>query len=112
MSFMEAQMTYKTRWYSIETDCGTWFVETCDVNCTEAEAVAALDAEDADTVKELVQYTEGTEIVEPITVIVGYGVRASAPGYTDCTDWDVYTNKREAIKAYNELCRELEGEDE
>ena len=46
-----------------------------------------------------------------ITAIHGYGVRESAPGYLDCTEWEVFTAKAEAEARYNELKRELKGKD-
>lgn len=36
----------------------------------------------------------------------GYGVRLSAAGYMDCTEWEVYTNKREAMRRARELDQE------
>lgn len=106
MAFMEAEITRKQRWYSIDTDMGAWFIPTDVPNCTEAEALACVDEEDGDTIKELLRYTEGRELNE-VSVLVGYGVRLSAPGYMDCTDWEVYTNKREALRA----ARDLEEDD-
>ena len=47
----------------------------------------------------------------PIEIKKGYGVRLSARGYMDSTDWEVYGSKAEALKRARELAREAEGED-
>jgi len=40
----------------------------------------------------------------------GYGVRLSAPGYLDCTDWEVFENEPEADTRAEELEEELEDD--
>lgn len=94
MSFMQAQMTVKMDWYAIDGNCGTDFVPVEDVG-------------DWTNVGD---YTENSR-VDSIEVIHGYGVRSSAPGYMDKTDWSVYTNLKAATKAYNQEKRECEGDD-
>ena len=32
MSFMQPQITTRRTWYEIDTNCGTWFVDTADVD--------------------------------------------------------------------------------
>lgn len=45
---------------------------------------------------------------EPIIrTVFGYGVRLSAPGYLDCTEWEVF----ETETAADERAQELEDED-
>ena len=46
--------------------------------------------------------------IDSIEVVKGYGVRLSAPGYLDCTDWEVYGSLWEAKERARELARELE----
>ncbi len=41
--------------------------------------------------------------VYSISVIKGYGARLSAPGFLDCTEWAVFTNKREAQKHFADI---------
>ena len=38
-----------------------------------------------------------------IETIFGFGVRLSAPGYLDCTEWEVYSTEEEAIQQANIL---------
>ena len=108
MSFMEPQITDKQDWFEIDTDNGIWYVPFNIPNCRVTDALACVENEDEDTIQELLLYTEGTELNE-VTVVHGYGVRLSADGYMDCTEWDIFTNKREAMRAYREL-QEEEGE--
>jgi hypothetical protein len=41
--------------------------------------------------------------VDSVACVYGYGVRLSAPGYLDCTDWSFCRTKREALKEAREL---------
>lgn len=111
MSHLVAQMTSCIEWYKIETDMGIWYVDVTTPTMSRQEILDAWDNEDADVIEHMLQYTEGTDIIDDITIIKGYGVRLSAPGYIDCTDWDVYLTEEEALDAYNELKEELEEED-
>lgn len=102
MAFMEPVITSKIDWLSLDTNCGIYFVPLADANVNREQALQCLDNDDKETIKELLVYTEGTELHE-VEIIHGYGIRLSANGYMDCTDWGVYANKREAIKALREL---------
>lgn len=110
MSHMKAQITIKMDWLELDTDCGIWFVPFGDLglDCSAAAVVSEV-CEDGcqDTADKLLQYTEGTRL-DGVRLVRGYGVRLSAPGYLDCTDWDVYPNKRDAWRAYRELERDEE----
>ncbi len=102
MSFMQKQITVKRKWYEIETNCGTWFVDVEDVDGGKfAEALEQglqIDSWALETLsKDYLQYTEGTRL-EGISVREGYGARLSAPGYLDCTDWSVFDTAEEAEK--------------
>ena len=110
MAFMEPEMTIKLDWLELDTNYGLTWLPADVPNCSLEDALACLDNEDEATIRELLQYTEGTELHE-IRVLRGYGVRLSAPGYLDCTHWDVFTNKREAERAYRELEREANDDD-
>jgi hypothetical protein len=75
MAFMQPQYI-QGKWLQIETDAGTWFIPE-DLGMDPADCV------------------EG-EITEDPEVITGVGVRLSAPGYMDCTDWCVFDTMTEA----------------
>lgn len=40
---------------------------------------------------------------EKIETLMGYGARLSAPGYLDCTDWGIFSSKREAMEYLIEM---------
>jgi hypothetical protein len=112
MGFMEPQITAKQHWLSIDGNCGTEFLpsELFDAKAVRAIIDGPEDEDYADKILAMVQdYCESTKAYSA-ELIYGYGVRSSAPGYMDCTPWTVYTNKREATKAYNEEKRECEGD--
>lgn len=93
MSFMEPQIAYGN-WWKVETTAGTEFV-------------------DADILSkdELGECCEGEIIDGEIEKIVGFGARLSAPGYLDCTPWDVLGTYQEAENYLRETYPE-EFEDE
>ncbi len=102
MGFMERQITIKRKWYELETNCGTWFVDVADVDGGKfAQAIEQglqIDSWALETLsKDYLQYTEGTRL-EGISVREGYGARLSAPGYLDCTEWTVHNSISEAEK--------------
>ena len=68
--FMETQVTIKTKWALVTTEND----ETYLVPADEYEP------------------SEG-DYLETVT---GYGVRESAPGYLDCTEWEVFSTLAEA----------------
>jgi len=106
MAFMKPEVTDKQDWAQVETTAGTWWVPFDVLSKSEAESAKGGDFEP------LLQYTEGTEVYsDQSSVKKGYGVRLSAPGYMDATDWEVYGSKKEALKRARELAREAEGED-
>jgi len=39
MGFMERQITIKRKWYEIETNCGTWFVDVEDVTAESSQSL-------------------------------------------------------------------------
>lgn len=71
--FMETQVTKRLSWTRIElADGSITFIPTSDFNPKDwpADGVA--------------------------TFKTGYGVRESAPGYLDCTDWEIFPTLAEA----------------
>jgi len=45
-----------------------------------------------------------------IEEVIGYGVRESAPGYLDCTDWEVFTTIEQAEARAAEIDESYEDE--
>jgi hypothetical protein len=112
MGFMQRQVTVKRKWYEIETNAGTWFVDVDDVDGGKfAESLAGgLELDTwalAQLEKDYLQYTEGSRL-EGLSVREGYGARLSAPGYMDCTEWTVFDTEQEA----NDYLEETYGDDE
>ena len=100
MSFMQRQVTVKRKWYEIETNAGTWFVDVDDVDGGKfAEALSGgleLDTWALKTLEpDYLKYTEGSRLAG-LSVREGYGARLSAPGYMDCTEWSVFDTEAEA----------------
>lgn len=96
MPFMEAEITDRLRWIEVDGPMGT--------ECIPEWLTGDLPADETERNRILSEYTENREYWT-VTRIVGYGVRLSAPGYLDCTPWEVYTLIREATTRYNELRR-------
>lgn len=111
MGFMNAEVTSKMEWVCVDGD-GMDYIPGDLVNLTELRV--ALDADDIDAAFELVKdYTNtfSLERVIGIGIVTGYGVRSSASGYMDCTEWTVYSTKREAERAGRQEQRECDGID-
>lgn len=125
MSHMQAQMTEEQLWYEMEGDGGTGWVPVEDVGRRKSDQLTdALDmvqylgeqVAEATTVPEakkaaeyflkflqkIADRYEGA-VVESVRVREGYGVRLSAPGYMDRTEWTVYCIREDAEKALAEL---------
>ena len=105
-TFMRPEVTAKQTWAEVETNAGGTSVPGDVLTKSELAAAKRGDFEP------LLKYTEGTEVYsDQSSLKQGYGVRLQAPGYMDATDWEVYTNKQEALERALELGREYEGED-
>lgn len=87
MAFMKHEITPRKMWYKVDGTNGT--------NFEPGDLFTKLDA--------IGMYTGKVESVERV---YGYGARLSAPGYLDCTDWNVFNTVE---KAENYLTQ-LEGE--
>src|SRR5262245_11562047 len=95
-------------WYEIEGDWGREFVREEDVGYLGLEVGESMDADCPEwkrARRALRPYLLGRP--EEVTLIRGHGVRLSAPGYLDCTEWVVFESEGEAL-AY--LAEELLGE--
>ena len=84
--FMEPQMTGPEWWYYYETNTAgtTWVL-------AEHTSVEQLTEE------------LGDDLWGSIGITAGYGVRRSAPGYLDCTDWEVFSDEGDADAALLEM---------
>jgi hypothetical protein len=93
MGHMQPQVRFD-RWYIVETTHGTVCVASDDVHnrgvLLSRVHIAGL----------LRQYCEGT--VLSWEVKDGFGARISAPGYMDCTEWDVFPGRGSDQKAETE----------
>ena len=95
MSFMEPELTKKIKWVKVDDPKngityiqGIFFEE--EIFPKDVQIFLDFDQ------------SEGTEI----SLVEGYGVRLSAPGYIDCTEWEVFSLEREAKKRFRELVEE------
>jgi len=129
MSFMQPQIRFD-EWLEVEANGTTWlpmdcassavmdFLELCEEGQFDGDELPA-------TVRcDLLQYVDTTTDADEVTEVnkvSGYGVRLSAPGYMDCTEWSVYDTIAEAIadllsmycdefdlSDYRSVCSELE----
>jgi hypothetical protein len=106
MAFMEPEVLDKQEWVEIETNNGTSWVPIDVLSASEVQSARRGDYEP------LLKYTEGTKVYSDQSRIrKGYGVRLSAPGYMDATEWEIYGSKKEALKRARELAKEAAGED-
>ena len=84
--FMETQITTRIQWARI-TEHG----ETFDIP--------------------LIDYSPVTFPNVELEIIKGYGVRESAPGYLDCTEWEVYATLAEAEARADEIDAEYQDDE-
>jgi hypothetical protein len=105
MAHMRPEVTTKQDWAGVETNSGFWWVPFDILSKSEVESVKRGDYEP------LLKYTEGTRVHDSLSSVKkGYGVRLSAPGYMDATDWEVYGSAKEAQRRARELVEEGEGD--
>jgi hypothetical protein len=103
---MRPEIVGKQEWAGVETTAGFWWVPIDVLTKSELESARRGDFEP------LLKYTEGSRVYsDQSSIKSGYGVRLSAPGYMDSTDWEVYGSKKEALKRARQLAKEAEGED-
>jgi hypothetical protein len=108
--FMQKQITRKQNWLRVETAQGTEFIDSASlclfVRNSDCPSQPLTEDERSSTIKKIQPYTEGTP--QSWENIQGYGARLSAPGYLDCTPWDVFDTAEEAEK----YLQDTYGEDE
>lgn len=94
-SFMQPQMTGPEWWFYYETMAeGTTWVP------------ADLFTKD-EIAKEL-----GDDLLGSIGLTSGFGIRRSAPGYLDCTPWEVFEHEGDAEAAFYEMVDEDKEEED
>jgi hypothetical protein len=124
MGFMNAEMTDRQVWMEIDGPQGTEWIpadlfgiggDSCKHHLIPS-ILALTFKEDSDGYRtlpdEITTYSENKKAfraVDSIRFISGYGVRSSASGYMDRTEWAVYTNKRDAERAARKEQRECDG---
>jgi hypothetical protein len=88
MSFMQVQKTCETQWYILEDDGDTYY---------------PYEDFSADAILEHARNKDAR-----LGIVTGFGVRLSAPGYLDCTDWEVYEDEDAADNRVLDLEEEEE----
>lgn len=99
MSYMQPQIRYGL-WVRADFSDGVFFAHADSVSPLPSVGYT-LREEDAgfDDLLDAVSNTlGGSGVPDSLEVIEGWGVRLSAPGYMDCTDWSVFTTESEANK--------------
>lgn len=110
---MIPEVTDLQDWVNIDTNAGGSNVPINSFNKRSRELIKNYDEFGANEKldEELIQYAEGTRI-HSVEIIRGYGVRTSAPGYMDSSEWEVYKDKDEAGERLKELAEEVWDNDE
>lgn len=103
MAFMQEQVTEKISWLKIDGTSGITFLPLEDLVHNRKAFLLLSPEMQLETAQ---PYYEGRP--ESVEIIKGYGARLSAPGYMDCTDWDVYDSPEEAVANL----REMYGDDD
>lgn len=113
MAFMEPEMTDKQWWLYIDGNEGGEYIpdDLFNVDVIRSIIDGPEDADYAEKVLAIVQTYCRSRDAYSAELKYGYGVRSSASGYLDCTDWNVYTSKREALKAVAAEKRANNGDD-
>jgi hypothetical protein len=93
----------------VETTHGTEFVNVFDTGLDLPASSNLADGVTEDNSSDVQRYCEGK--VQSWENVEGYGARLSAPGYLDCTEWNVYDTEQEAREALDEMYPEDEEPD-
>lgn len=107
-SFMQQQITRKISWIQIDGNQGTTFVAAEDV--ADSGLLVGESTDDEDVIERYADYYDGHDI-HTIGLIEGFGVRLSAPGYMDCTEWSVFETEKEAQEYLNENYGDEDGDE-
>lgn len=104
MGFMQRQVTRKMNWIQVETNVGTEYIPGdlgIFVRNSECASQPLTETELHESRKKLQDYVEGS-VIHSWENIRGYGARLSAPGYLDCTEWNVFPTEQEAREYLDE----------
>ena len=124
MSLMRPEVTGWQEWVAVENSEGTsyipgelvslpgWFPLGMEVDAESVEMLPHVaDPHSAwDEVLSAVRDYAGRNVYR-VEITHGYGVRSSAPGYLDATEWSVYETAEEANQAYWDERDELDEND-
>lgn len=102
---MTAELTSKLDWFAIDGDNGITYLPA---DLLPSSAIDAMNNGDYTMFRPY--YYDGQEI-HSVTILQGYGVRSTMPGYLDCTDWTVYSSLVDAKAAYRAEGRANRGEE-
>jgi hypothetical protein len=87
---MEPQMTNNLWWWEVDTlEGGITFLGYSDFTPEQVKAMFE------------------HQTINSMEVVLGYGTRWSAPGYMDCTEWEVHEKESDAQDKYNEMKQEI-----
>lgn len=114
MSFMNAELTNKQEWVEVDSTQGVQFIPAEIVDMQDLRILLAADDLDKSAAYALLgDYLECHRAgdIYTVEITLGYGVRSSAAGYMDCTEWSVYSTKKEAERAARDEQRACEGKD-
>lgn len=93
MTFMNVEETDRCMWWEIDGTQGVFYY--LEEYFTREQAIA--------------DYL-GEPFEDGVRHILGYGVRLSAAGYLDCTDWEVFESPEKARRRAQELREENEAD--
>jgi hypothetical protein len=98
MSHMQTQIE-EAEFIKVETDNGTEYFPADLLTAAELDTVRAHSGDAGERTLSIVRpYVEASQIHE-VTTRQGWGYRLSAPGYLDCTAWQVFDTEEEARAA-------------
>lgn len=108
MPFMEYHTTEKQEWILIDGDAGVTFIPA-DVDLDLQFAIVR--GHDAIAEDLAMKYYDGAHIYS-VELTEGYGARMTAPGYMDCTPWNVFDTLEEAEQYLRDEYPQDDGENE
>lgn len=119
MSLMQAQITDRKHWIRVDTKRDESVFLEMDVCFHILFPMGVHFDRSAQLIQPgltpelILPFTEEVLVssIETIEVVEGYGVRASALGYLDCTAWEFFSSRKEADARHRALGRELRGDD-
>lgn len=116
MAFMQRQITDEMDWLMVDGTNGVEYIPLIDTGLSKAQ-VAAMQEEnltsDGNAFAPIDAFCScGASGAYSAEVVYGRGCRLSAPGYLDCTPWDVFTLIEECEAHLDEMYPEEEKAEE